>query len=402
MQNDKGYHMTIFFKKRLLVVVFMHFCAITYSSAGGLIVVDEDLSSQAEQVTKSFNAQIKDLALSPAPRQQRPFLYKLTPPEGLKELKEFVLLGTNHTYPYFMMPYSVLKAVSKAERFITELGHGYEDEDRPITYQELQESGLFLDLASETERLVKKEGEFWSSWYDEQIIKELTDYTQEKKITFLEDWQAKDRLKITNFLADWSGSFSNEERQYILSLFEDKELELTITDLNKLHPAAVDKVITLIERAQDQTREIRGMDASLIEYAQSSSKPNYALDTIDLRSDSDFTEFKEERDSLTFGAIQYFVNHIMNFAKNRHKKNSFSFIQDMVRSPIFRDYHDGIILVENISPSITTDLRTQAWLPKIEEYIRLKGTFIAVGLAHVPDILAWTENKGYTVKRSKH
>ncbi len=392
--------MTNSLKKRLLLIASMHFCLTAWASASKL--VDEDLSSQSEQVTKSFNAQIKDLVLSPAPRQQRPFLYKLTPPESLKELKKFVLLGTHHNYPYFMMPSSVLKAVSKAERFITELGDGYEDEYKPFTYQELQEMGFFLDLASETEMLVKKQNEFWSNWYDEQITKELPYYTQEKKITFLEDWQTKDRLEISNFLADWSGSFSNEERQYILSFFEDEDLELTITDLNKLHPAVVNKVITLIEWEQDQMRGIRGMDASLMEYAQSSSKPNYALDTIDLRSDSDFTEFKEERDSLTFGSIQHFVNHIMNFAKNRDKKNSFSFIQDMVQSPIFRDYHDGVFLVENLLPSMTSELRTQAWLPKIEEYVKLRGTFIAVGLAHVPDILAWAEDKGYTVKRSEN
>jgi len=312
--------MTNSLKKRLLLSAFIHLFSTTWGSASELAA--EDL--QAEQVTKSFNAQIKDLALSCASRQQRPFLYKLTPPHGSKELKKFNLLGTLHTYPYFMMPSSVLKAVSKAKTFVMETSDGYEDEDSPVTYQELQEGGFFLDLASETERLVKKQIEFWSSWYDEQIIKDPTYYNQENKITFLEDYKERDRLEITNFLADWNGSFSKEERQYILSLFEDEDTELHITDLNILHPAAVYKVILSIENEQNQTQRLWGMDLSLIEYAQSSSKPNYALDTIDLRFDSGFTQFKEERNSLTFASIQYFVSHIMNFAKNRQKKNSFS------------------------------------------------------------------------------
>lgn len=71
----------------------------------------------------------------------------------------------------------------------------------------------------------------------------------------------------------------------------------------------------------------------------------------------------------------------------------------------FNQYHQGILPKDcnhsDVFLSNLCDLRTQEWLPKLEKYVRLKDTFIAVGLAHVSGILEWAQGKGYTIKRSK-
>ncbi len=354
----------------------------------------------AEQVRKSFIVQLKDLTLSPAPRQHRPFLYKFTPPEGAKNLKKFSLLGTTHTYPYFMMPSSVLKAVSKARQVVTESGDGDIKEDHLLIKQELESAGVIVNVSSQAKHLVKKELDFWKTWSEQKITEDPLLYTEEWKARFLQEKQAYFEQEIAQLLSNWGSSLSKEENEYALELLNKNFYGLNLKDISRFHPAAL---TTLLHLESSTLSSVTGIDDYLNESAHQANKHLYGLDSVTLMIS--LATMKKHINSLNLHNINALVESIPLLLEPFLTNKTSSFAEEM-RELFFYQYHQGNFAEDSTVGdnfwSNESYLRTQAWLPKIEKYIRLKGTFIAVGLAHVPDILAWVEDKGYTVKRSEN
>ncbi|MBN9342940.1 MAG: hypothetical protein BGO76_06960 [Caedibacter sp. 38-128] len=388
-------------KNLYFILAFSQIFSTTWASVNE--VEDEDFPSQAEQVRKSFIIQVKDLALPPAPRQHRPYLYKLTPPQNLTGFKKFTLLGTYHTYPHFMVPSSVLRAFSKAHHVLTESGDNSEEEDdREITKQELGSSGFIMNVPSEVERLVKRELDWYNEWYRKKIIEEPYSYKEEGKAPFLKLIQTEKEQEITKFLTDWGSSLSGEEQKYILELLTGESSTLNLTSINTLHPVALHSMLAV--KSYEKPSE-RGIDSCIAEHARQAEKPLSGLDTDALTIETSLISIRAKINSLNFFDIAPIITDIQSFLKMIMQKKLPTFEEDML-DLAFNQYHQGN-LSENLNESDVfwsnfSTLRTQAWLPKLEEHIQSKGTFVAVGLGHIPDILTWAQEKGYTVKRSKH
>lgn len=390
-----------FLKKLSLILVFIQFFSITWASVNK--VEDEDLPSQAEQVRKSFIIQVKDLALLPAPRQHRPYLYKLTPPQNLTGFKKFTLLGTYHTYPYFMVHSSVLRAFSKAHHVLTEPGDNTKKEDdQPLIKQELESAGVIMNVPSQVECLVNYELDWWQKWYEKKEIENPALFKEEDKALFLKKRQSEEEQKITQFLTNWADSLSDEEHKYVLKLLKNDFPDLNFISINTLHPVALHSMLSVKSYAEPSER---GIDTCLVEHARQAEKPLYGLDTDTITIETSLISIREKINSLNFNDIASIITDIQLFLKMIMQKKLPTFEEDMLFLH-FNQYHQGNLLenlnISDVFWSNFSTLRTQAWLPKLEEYIQLKGTFVAVGLAHVPDILQWAQEKGYTVKRNKY
>ncbi|MBN9413272.1 MAG: TraB/GumN family protein [Candidatus Paracaedimonas acanthamoebae] len=389
--------MSYFFKKFFFILTSIQSFSTGWGSS--LPLKNNDQFSEDQVVKQSLILQSKISALVPMPRQHRPYLYKLTPPQD-SNYKKFTVLGTNHAYPHCMLPPSVLKKFSEAQHAIFELTPEYWADKRSVTKEELKRTGAFINIPAEVERLVKQQLEWLQAFYEEQEIENPSLFKREDKISFLQSKQAEEELRIKEFLTNWDNSLSDERRQYILALLQEEFPELNLTDIGVFHPIAVSQFLQELEYMNTAPNHLEVIDHYLYRYSLESSIPVYNLDTITLRYEAQLNEFAENVISLDIFSIESSIELMAAPSKPLQQKAPRS-LEDHMEISIIYDYHHNRWKATN--NSIACDLRTQAWLPKLEKYIQLKeDTFVAVGIAHTPDILKWAQEKGYTIKRSKH
>src|SRR5690606_33478175 len=116
------------------------------------------------------------------------------------------------------------------------------------------------------------------------------------------------------------------------------------------------------------------------------------LETKSDRNKAYFTEFTEENLSLSLLDLKEKITTIKWHYQGYLTQALPPIFEEQMQSSLFSRYHRGDesdIIREDFTTSISCDLRTQDWLPKLEKHLQVKGTFVAVGLGHISMILEW-------------